>query len=81
MIQFGTNVPQPSIITEGTQEVTTLGITVDSFQLYSAPNLPSNNANLVEFATAYKSALCLATRTPMITSVLPVLHSATSIGD
>jgi hypothetical protein len=71
MVQFGTNVPQPSIITEGTQEDTTLGITVDSFQLYSAPNLPSNNANLVGFAGS-KSALCLATRTPNdYTSVLP----------
>jgi Mu-like prophage I protein len=71
MVQFSTNVPQPSIITEGTQPDTTLGISVDSFQLYSAPNLPSNNANLIGFAGS-KSALCIATRTPNdYTSVLP----------
>jgi phage I-like protein len=71
MIQFGTNVPQPALITEGTQTDATLGITVDSFNLYSAPNLPSNNANLVGFAGS-KSALCIATRTPNdYTSVLP----------
>jgi len=59
------------IITEGTQPEATLNITVDSFQVYSAPNMPSNNANLVGFAGS-KSALCIVTRTPNdYTSILP----------
>jgi phage I-like protein len=63
MVQFGTNVPMPTIITEGTTPESAFAIKVESFNIYSAPNLPSNNANLVGFAGS-KSALCIATRTP-----------------
>jgi phage I-like protein len=71
MIQFGTNVPRPDIITEGLNSQSTWGISVESFDIYSAPNMPSNNANLVGFAGS-KSALCLATRVPNdYTSILP----------
>jgi hypothetical protein len=59
------------IITEGTQPDAGLSITVDSFQCFSAPNLPSNNANLIGFGGS-KSALCIVTRTPNdYTSILP----------
>ena len=71
IIQFGTNVPQPNVITEGTQPDATLPLRVESFTIYTAPNMPSNNANLVGFAGS-KSALVIATRTPNdYTSVLP----------
>jgi hypothetical protein len=71
MVQFGTNVPQPNLITEGTQPDATLPLTVESFLIYTAPNMPSNNANLVGFAGS-RSALVIATRTPNdYTTVLP----------
>jgi phage I-like protein len=71
IVQFGTNVPQPNVITEGTQADATLPLNVESFVIYTAPNMPSNNANLVGFAGS-KSALCMATRTPNdYTTVLP----------
>ena len=71
MIQFGTNVPQPNIITEGAQSDATFPLSVESFLIYTAPNMPINNANLVGFAGS-KSALCIATRTPNdYTTVLP----------
>lgn len=59
------------IITEGTQPDAGLSVTVDSFNVFSAPNMPSNNANLVGFAGS-RSALCIATRTPNdYSSILP----------
>jgi hypothetical protein len=61
----------PTIVTEGTQPNAAFPITVDTFQVYTAPNMPSNNANLVGFAGS-KSALVIATRTPNdYTSVMP----------
>jgi hypothetical protein len=71
MVQFGTNVPQTNVITEGTQSDGTFPLSVESFVIYTAPNMPSNNANLVGFAGS-KSSLVIATRTPNdYTSVLP----------
>ena len=71
IVQFGTNVPQPNVITEGTQPDASLPLNVESFLIYNAPNMPSNNANLVGFAGS-KSALVIATRTPNdYTTVLP----------
>ena len=70
IIQFGTNVPAPSIITEGGQPIA-FAINVEAFAIYKAANMPSNNANLVGFAGS-KSALCMVTRTPNdYTTVLP----------
>jgi phage I-like protein len=69
--QYATNVPMPTIITEGTTPESAFAIKVESFNIYSAPNMPSNNANLVGFAGS-KSALCIATRTPNdYSTVLP----------
>jgi formaldehyde-activating enzyme involved in methanogenesis len=71
IVQFGTNVPQPNVITEGTQPDASLPLNVESFLVYNAPNMPSNNANLVGFAGS-RSALVIATRTPNdYTTVLP----------
>jgi hypothetical protein len=62
---------QPNIITEGAQPNAAFPITVDTFQCYTAPNMPSNNANLVGFGGS-KSALVIATRTPNdYTSIMP----------
>jgi hypothetical protein len=61
--QYATNVPMPTIITEGITPESAFAIKVESFNIYSAPNMPSNNANLVGFAGS-KSALCIVTRTP-----------------
>ena len=62
---------KPEIVTVGTTPESAFTIPVDTFQVYSAPNMPSNNANLVGFAGS-KSALCLVTRPPNdYTSVLP----------
>src|SRR5215471_8000944 len=59
------------IITQPTQPDASFMLPVDTFQVYTAPNLPSNNANLIGFAGS-KSALCIATRTPNdYTSILP----------
>jgi phage I-like protein len=70
-VQFGTNVPQQNVYTEGITSEAALPINVETFQIYTAPNMPSNNANLVGFAGS-KSALCIATRTPNdYTTVLP----------
>jgi hypothetical protein len=71
MIQFGTNVPRPELITEGITGQSAFFVSVESFDVYSAPNMPSNNANLVGFAGS-KSALCIATRLPSdYTTILP----------
>src|SRR5262252_2346270 len=71
MVQFATNVPRPEIVTDGVTPASAFAISVEAFNIYSAPNMPSNNANLVGFAGS-KSALCIATRTPNdYTSVLP----------
>src|SRR5215831_13253229 len=71
MVQFATNVPRPNIITDGVTPASAFAINVEAFDIYSAPNMPSNNANLVGFAGS-KSALCIATRTPNdYTTVLP----------
>ena len=71
MIQFGTNVPRPELITEGITDQSAFTVSVESFDIYSQPNMPSNNANLVGFAGS-KSALCIATRVPNdYTSILP----------
>lgn len=62
---------KPIFITEGTQANSAMSINVESFNIYSAPNMPSNNANLVGFGGS-RSALIIATRTPNdYTSVLP----------
>jgi phage I-like protein len=62
---------QPRIVTEGTTPQSTFVPTVDTFEVYSAPNMPSNNANLVGFGGS-RSALVVATRPPNdYTSVLP----------
>ena len=71
MVQFATNVPRPEIMTDGVTPASAFAINVEAFNIYSAPNMPSNNANLIGFAGS-KSALCIATRTPNdYTSVLP----------
>ena len=71
MIQFGTNVPRPEVIEVGLTAASAYVVQVETFDIYSAPNMPSNNANLVGFAGS-KSALCLATRVPNdYTSILP----------
>ena|SRR5215471_1819902 len=71
MVQFSTNVPRPEIITDGVTPASAFAINVEAFNIYSAPNMPSNNANLVGFAGS-KSAVCIATRTPNdYTTVLP----------
>ena len=71
MIQFATNVPRPEIVTDGVTPQSAFAINVEAFNIYSAPNMPSNNANLVGFAGS-KSALCIAARTPNdYTTVLP----------
>lgn len=71
MVQFATNVPRPELITDGVTPASAFAINVEAFNIYSAPNMPSNNANLVGFAGS-KSALCIATRTPNdYTTVLP----------
>jgi len=62
---------QPRIVTEGTNTDASFVMPVDTFQVYTAPNMPSNNANLVGFAGS-RSALCIATRVPNdYTSILP----------
>jgi phage I-like protein len=62
---------QPRIVTEGTTPQSTFVLTVDTFEVYSAPNMPSNNANLVGFGGS-RSALVVTTRPPNdYTSVLP----------
>lgn len=69
--QYATNVPAPPIITEGVTPESAFYINVEGFKIYDAPNLPSNNANLVGFAGS-KSALVMATRTPNdYTTALP----------
>jgi Chromosome segregation ATPases len=70
-VQFATNVPRPNLITDGITPASSLAVTIEAFDIYSAPNLPSNNANLVGFAGS-KSALVIVTRTPNdYTTVLP----------
>jgi hypothetical protein len=69
--QYATNVPAPPIITDGVTPESAFYISVEGFKIYDAPNMPSNNANLVGFAGS-KSALVMATRTPNdYTTVLP----------
>jgi len=71
VIQFATNVPRPNLFTDGVTPASSFAIPIEAFDIYSAPNLPSNNANLVGFGGS-KSALCIATRTPNdYTTVLP----------
>ena len=71
MLQFATNVPRPDIVTNSPTPASAFAVTVESFDIYSQPNMPSNNANLVGFAGS-KSALCIATRVPNdYTSILP----------
>lgn len=62
---------RPDIITIGAQPNAAFPITVDTFEVYTQPNMPSNNTNLVGFAGS-KSALIIATRTPNdYTSIMP----------
>jgi Mu-like prophage I protein len=69
--QYATNVPAPPIITDGVTPESAFYINVEGFKIYDAPNMPSNNANLVGFAGS-KSALVMVTRTPNdYTTVLP----------
>jgi hypothetical protein len=71
MAQYATNVPQTNIITDGVTPESAFAINIEGFKIYSAPNMPSNNANLVGFAGS-KSALVMATRTPNdYSTVLP----------
>jgi|GEM_PF-1025135 len=71
IIQFATNVPRPELITQGITPESGFAMALESFAIYAAPNLPSNNANLVGFAGS-RSALIIVTRTPNdYTSVLP----------
>jgi hypothetical protein len=71
VINLATNVPRPEIITTGITPQSGFSVSIESFDIYAAPNMPSNNANLVGFAGS-KSALCIATRTPNdYTTVLP----------
>jgi len=59
------------IITQPTMPNASFMLPVDTFEVFTAPNLPSNNANLVGFAGS-RSALCIATRVPNdYTSILP----------
>ncbi len=59
------------LITNPAPNGVSLTIPVESFNVYKAPNLPTNNANLTGFAGS-KSALIIATRVPNdYTSVLP----------
>jgi len=71
IVQFATNVPRPEIMTQGITPQSGFAMALEAFGIYAAPNLPSNNANLVGFAGS-KSALCIVTRTPNdYTTVLP----------
>jgi hypothetical protein len=71
MVQFATNVPRPEIMTTGITPQSGFAISIEAFDIYAAPNMPSNNANLIGFAGS-KSALCITTRTPNdYTTVLP----------
>jgi hypothetical protein len=71
MVQFATNVPKPEIVTDGVTPQSAFAINVEAFNIYSSPNMPSNNANLVGFAGS-RSALCIVTRTPNdYTTVMP----------
>lgn len=54
---------RPEIITGQQQNGAALAINVSSFNVYDAPNLPTNNGNVVGFAGS-KSALCIVTRVP-----------------
>ncbi len=54
---------KPEIITNPTGAGVSLVIPVESFQVVKAPNLPTNDSNLVGFAGS-KSALCIASRLP-----------------
>ena len=63
MLQFSTNVPSTSIVTDGVTPESAFAINVEGFKIYDAPNMPSNNANLVGFAGS-RSALVMVTRTP-----------------
>ncbi len=55
---------KPEIITNPTgQSGVSLVLPVESFNVVKAPNLPTNDSNLVGFAGS-KSALCIATRMP-----------------
>ena len=59
------------IITQPTQADASFMLPVDTFQVYTAPNMPSNNANLVGFGGS-RSALVIATRVPNdYTQILP----------
>ncbi len=54
---------KPEIITNPTGAGVSLVLPVESFNVVKAPNLPTNDSNLVGFAGS-KSALCIATRMP-----------------
>jgi len=54
---------KPEIITNPTGAGVALTIPVESFQVVKAPNLPTNDGNIVGFAGS-KSALCIASRLP-----------------
>jgi phage I-like protein len=61
----------PRMLTEGVTNQSASVVPIENFDIYSAPNMPSNNANLVGFAGS-RSALVIVTRTPNdYTSVLP----------
>jgi hypothetical protein len=71
VINFATNVPRTELMTVGINQQSGFAISIESFDIYAAPNMPSNNANLIGFAGS-KSALIIATRTPNdYTQVLP----------
>jgi hypothetical protein len=62
---------RPELFMQGVGTDAALMIPIEGFQIYTAPNMPSNNANLVGFAGS-RSALVMATRTPNdYTTVLP----------
>jgi Mu-like prophage I protein len=70
-LQYFIAFQQPRMLTEGVTDQSKAVVPVENFEIYSAPNMPSNNANLIGIG-ASRSALCVVTRTPNdYTSVLP----------
>lgn len=54
---------RPAVIEVGTNAASAMTIDVDSFSVYSAPNLPANNGNVNGFGYT-RSALVIASRVP-----------------
>jgi hypothetical protein len=62
---------RPELFMQGVGPDAALMIPIEGFQIYTSPNMPSNNANLIGFAGS-RSALVIVTRTPNdYTTVLP----------